>query len=73
MDLVKKFEGTYIGKKVLGYDFTITAAGITAAAKEFGEEAVDRFFCDGVKSQKGKRTVVDALREGAGKSTGQGA
>ena len=67
MDLIKKFESTYIGKKVLGYDFTITAAGITAAAKEFGEEPVERFFCDGVIERKGKRTVIDALREGGEK------
>lgn len=67
MDLTKKFEKTYIGKRVLGYDFTITASGITGAVKEFGEQAVDEFFCNGMisKNRAGK-TVVDSLRENAG-------
>jgi hypothetical protein len=66
MDLIKKFEKIYVGKKVLNYDFTITAAGIAGAVKEFGEQAVDEFFCNGWISRKGDRTVVDALRENAG-------
>lgn len=63
MDLAAKFEKTYVGKKVLGYDFIITAAGIAGAVKEFGEQAVNEFFCDGKIANNGKRTVVDALRE----------
>lgn len=64
-DLVKQFEGIYIGKRVLNHDFTITAAGINGAVKEFGEVAVEEFFCNGTIARKGNRTVVDALRENA--------
>lgn len=66
MDTGKKFESTYVGKKVLGYDFIITATGIAGAAKEFGEQAVEEFFCNGTIARKGTRSVVDSLRENGG-------
>ena len=66
MDLTKQFS-TYVGKKVLGYDFAITPAGLAAAAKEFGELAVEQFFCDGLIARNGKRSIIDALREGSDK------
>ena len=68
MDLVKKFESTYVGKKVLGHDFVVTVAGINGAVKEFGEQAVYEFFSNGMVARNAKRTVVDSLRENAGKA-----